>query len=519
MNLLADSLTIYKSWNLQQPPIPPRSHLYSLEPAGVGTPMMESLTSYVIRLAQEHGLRPGAFIGKLIAPEIRPGFVYSEAHSGMRAIWGGNIKKTSVLNGAGKTTIGVLEVLEKLTLRNDLRALTVLPWSEVLASKGLLRLVKAWCPACYQMQHSTSNEVYDSLLWSFSSVKICLVHQTRLLEHCPHCGQVPSLLKPNSLPGHCSMCSQWLGSFGCESLLENEMNWQLWIAQTIGELIAVGTDFHSVSHSRVKDVLNLYINHVTGGNINAFARFLEQPETSFHNWVIGKAKPQIIQLLEMCSSLNTSLTNFLTAPIPELDMDKTTPIDVPPIQRAKKQNRLNRPQAMLALQNALEEFPPPSIEAVVERLNSHRSTLRVWVPDLCRSISKRHKQYKLNQKIARAHASLQAIIDSDEFPPPSLMAVARRLKVTGYPYFWREHCSALCDAISERYSQHKEAESERRKHEIYQEMRQVMLSLHQNGIKPTSGNVSALLTEPAVLVRPHIRAKFKKVRRELGYEK
>lgn len=521
MNLLTDSLTIYESWNLQQPPIPPRSQLYSLSPAGAGTPTLESLTSYVIRLAQEHGLRPGVLIGKLIAPAIRPDFVYSNAESGIRAVWGGNSTQTSILNGTGKTVVSVLEVLERLTLRSDLRALTVLPWSEVLASQGLLRQVKVWCPACYQVQHLTNSEAYDPLLWSFSSVAVCPVHHTRLLERCPHCGRIPSLLKSNSLAGHCAACNRWLGSPSSpEPLPEDELNWQLWVAQTIGQLIVAGTELHlSVPRSRIKDVLNLYINHVTGGNINAFARFLKQPETSFHNWVIGKTKPQLTQLLGMCLSLNTSLTNFLITPISELEFNELIPIVVPPAQRAKKQNRLNRPQAMRVLQNALEEYPPPSFQAVVERLNSHRATLNVWVPDLCRSISERHKQYKFNQKIAETRDFLQAVIDRDESPPPSLMEIARRLKITGYPYFFRAHCSDLCDAISARHSQYEKDESERRKKEICQEVRQVALSLHQRGIKPTSGKVSKLLTKPGVLIREPVRTEFKKVRRELGYEK
>lgn len=520
MNLLADSQPTYDSWNLQQPPIPPRSQLYSLEPAGAGTPTLESLTSYVIRLAQEHGLRPGVLIGKLIAPAIRPGFVYSHAQSGIRAIWGGNSTQTSMLNGAGKTVVSVLEVLERLTLRNDLSDLTVLPWSEVIAAKGLLRQVKAWCPACYQVQQSTSGEVYDPLLWSLSAVRICPVHRTRLLERCPHCRRVPSLLKSNSLPGHCSACSRWLGFFSSSDPLPgDELNWQLWVAETIGQLLVVGSDLDfPLPQTRLKEVLNLYANHVTGCNINAFARFVEQREQSVHQWVSGEAKPQLSQLLEICLSLNTSLTNFLIVPLTELSLGEIPQIVVPPTQRAKKQNRLNRSQAMRVLQNALDEFPPPSLEEVIERLSTHRATLNSWVPDICRSIAKRHKQYKFNQKVAETRAFLQSVIDSNEFPPPSLMEVARRLKITGYPYFLREHCSDLCDAISERHSQYEKAESERRRHEIYQEVRQTVLSLHQRGIKPTSGKVSELLTKPGVLVERDIHTEFKKIRRELGYE-
>lgn len=521
MNLLADSLILYGSWNLHKPPIPPRSHLYSLEPAGAGTPNLESLTSYVIRLAQEHGLRPGVLIGKLIAPAIRPGFVYSNAHSGIRAIWGGNSAQTSILNGTGKTAVSVLEVLERLTLRNDLRGLTVLPWAEVLASKGLLRQVKAWCPQCYEVQYSTGRYTYDPLLWSFSSVTICPVHRTRLLERCPHCGRVPSLLKANSLPAHCSGCNQWLGYLSSsEPLPENELNWQLWVTQTIGQLLVAGSDLHEqVPQTRIKEVLNLYGNHLTGGNINAFARFLEQRENSLHKWVSGQAKPQLNQLLEICYRLNTFLTDFLLIPTTELQFSELTQIVIPPAHRAKKQNRLNRQQAMLVLQDALVEFPPPSIEQVIKRLNTHRQTLISWVPDICRSISERYKNYKLNQKITETRAVLHSVIESDELPPPSLMQVARRFKISGYPYFWREHCSDLCDAISLKHSQYKKAESEKRRHEIYQQIRQIVLSLHQRGIKPTSSKVSQLLTKPGVLIEPDVRAEFRKIRRELGYEK
>ncbi|MBW4557152.1 MAG: TniQ family protein [Trichormus sp. ATA11-4-KO1] len=521
MNLLADSLTTYDSWNLQQLPIPPRSRLYSLEPAGAGTPTLESLTSYVIRLAQEHGLRPGVLIGKLIAPLIRPDFVYSDAQSGIRAIWGGNSAQTSMLNGAGKTVVSVIEVLERLTLRNDLRSLTVLSWAEVLASQGLLRSFKAWCPTCYEMQNLTHHGAYDPLIWSFNLVTICPIHQTRLFQKCPYCERVPSLLKSNSLPGYCPHCSRWLGhSSSLESLPEHELNWQLWVVGNIGQLLVAGNYLRSpVPQARIKEVLKLYINYVTGGKINAFSRIIEQPETSFHNWVIDKAKPQLNQLLKICFHLNTSLTNFLITPTNEIGFSELKQFVSPPIQCPKKRNRLNRPQVILILQDALEEFPPPSFEMVIKRLNTNRTVLKAWVPDICRSISQRYREYRLNQKIANTRTLLQAVIENDDLPPPSLMEVARQVKITGYPYFWREHCSDLCDTISARHSQYRKAESKKRKSELYEEIRQVALSLHQKGIKPTSGKVSALLTKPAVLLRPHVRAEFKKIRRELGYEK
>ena len=45
-------LTIYNSWNITIPAIPARSRLFQLEPRGIGTPYVESLTSYIVRLAR-----------------------------------------------------------------------------------------------------------------------------------------------------------------------------------------------------------------------------------------------------------------------------------------------------------------------------------------------------------------------------------------------------------------------------------------------------------------------------------
>ena len=51
--------SILESWNLNKPSIPLRSQLYQLEPIGVRTPVTESLTSFISRLAIAHCLPPG----------------------------------------------------------------------------------------------------------------------------------------------------------------------------------------------------------------------------------------------------------------------------------------------------------------------------------------------------------------------------------------------------------------------------------------------------------------------------
>jgi len=66
--MLAKDLSVLDLWDLSRPALPPRSRLYHLEPIGIGTPYVESLTGYVARLAQAHRVD----VRKLIVVEILP---------------------------------------------------------------------------------------------------------------------------------------------------------------------------------------------------------------------------------------------------------------------------------------------------------------------------------------------------------------------------------------------------------------------------------------------------------------
>jgi len=102
-------------WDLAIPPIPKRSHLYSLEPMNVGTAFVESLTGYVTRLAEAHSgsvadlvsieLSAPASVTPLIAPysdRNRSNLFYCQSHA---------------INGIGEAPKRWVNVLEGATLR------------------------------------------------------------------------------------------------------------------------------------------------------------------------------------------------------------------------------------------------------------------------------------------------------------------------------------------------------------------------------------------------------------------
>jgi len=61
-------LTSYPDCDLTRPVLPPLSRLYALEPMGMGTPLVEGLASYVMRLAAMHQVTPATLIEQEIVP-------------------------------------------------------------------------------------------------------------------------------------------------------------------------------------------------------------------------------------------------------------------------------------------------------------------------------------------------------------------------------------------------------------------------------------------------------------------
>ena len=58
-------------WDLEEELCaPPHSVLYPIEPIGVGTPWVESQTSYLGRLAREHRMLMQLFLLEYIAPAL-----------------------------------------------------------------------------------------------------------------------------------------------------------------------------------------------------------------------------------------------------------------------------------------------------------------------------------------------------------------------------------------------------------------------------------------------------------------
>ncbi len=239
---LSMPLSPYQCWDLRSLIVPPRTHLVPLEPIGVGTAYIESLTSYTCRLEQVHSITVGKLFNHEIGPTINRLYMVSE-HRGTN----GNFCENYFTNRGQEDLV---RALQALTLRQDLRFLTYLTWKEVFSDIGLLRRTRAWCPPCFAEWLCEGREIYEPLLWRLHAVAVCPLHRRDLQITCPNCRRHLRLIESHSRAGYCQHCDAWLGKTGTEMIEERQraedFDFRLWSALEMGHLIAASKGHQSV---------------------------------------------------------------------------------------------------------------------------------------------------------------------------------------------------------------------------------------------------------------------------------
>jgi transcriptional regulator with XRE-family HTH domain len=374
-------------WQVTVPPIPTRSRLYSLEPMNVGTAEVESLTGYVARIAEAHCVTVSDLVGAELSDPAsstplfnphrgkdRSNFFYPQYYS---------------VNGIADVPRKWVAVLETATLRQGLSDLTLLAFADLLSESHLFRNVSAWCPSCFdsRRRHGVG---YESLLWTIGIVKICPLHREPLEEICPHCRRRSRPLAAHARPGHCSRCGGWLGGAGGpaeKSIDESDLDREVWIAQSIGDLLAAAPNLrNSPLRERLRINLSTCIDAATAGNLLAFADITRTSRAALRGWVSGAHRPEIGALLRMCHAIGVPVTQLLGDPA-------ATIFDIAPLRDDRGiQSRRHRDEVRLVMERALKEEPPPGVSEIARRLHFARGE-RLYQIDRARSemLAARHR--------------------------------------------------------------------------------------------------------------------------------
>jgi len=474
---------VYDSWDLEPAESPPRSRLYHLRPIGIGTPEVESLTSYVMRLAEAHAVSTRTLIHKEVLP-LLPSIPLHPTPLTLHS-----------LNGLGNSFGQWIVVLEKLTARTDLRSLTLLPWSTVFCSYGAMRRHKAWCPQCLRDRRNLSQPCYELLLWALSLTKICRKHSVPLADHCPCCGKRMLLLLGRSRPGYCTFCGWWLGDCNaqpCKSDCDRDNEVQAWSAGVLGELLAIGSTLNRLPPlAHLQNNLKRAIENLAAGKQAAIYRATDMIQGSFFNLINSTSPRSLPLIMQLCQNLRLPPARLL---LEEISIDDPVWTIAREIIRTKEaaftarapvvhqstavrlwptssteEREAARQKVKAALEANLERQMPQSFRAAV-RSSGYRcfSSARRWFPQLGAAIKAKHK--RRHQRYAqRLRAALK------KQPPPRVKEIALQLEIPTDSL--RHLFPALCLALDA-------AESERRRFEKRQLEEQLKEALAEDPPPP-----------------------------------
>jgi AraC-like DNA-binding protein len=519
------NLTIYKSWDLQKPKFPPRSQLYCLEPVGIGTPEVECLTGYIARLAQEHHLITGVLVLSHIAPQIVDGYVFDGKDKDLTACYSSACSRG--LNQTGSRAFNLIKALANVTKRDDLRSLTLISFADVLSNIGLLRGTKAWCPLCYYEWEQSGQIVYEPLIWAFDLVTICPRHHLPLLLLCPHCQTKIPFLTWLSRPGYCSKCFKWLGNSHSNQIQKNchnlsqELEQELWAVKNIGDLLAAEPYLSKpLTKQNIQKSLIACVDNITSRNQTAFAKLIGKAASSVQGWYNGDELLTLKSLLNISFTLKIPLLDFLNATVEKYNFNslKTQFVFEPEPKRKSLERQTHNKQLIeQALIAAMNEYPPPSLTQLQQRLGLKcRTVFYKYFPELSRNLSAWHIDCRRKIKLDRIQQALLSEIDSNEYPPPTIAEIAKRINVDLRSLY--RHFPDLCHILSTRYIRYRHSCALTRAREIRSLIRQAVFKLHEQGINPSPFQLSKILKKPGIMRDPRASEAFEEVLHELGYK-
>lgn len=363
--------------------------LFPLRPSGLGSPNVESLASYVCRLAEAHSVGVATLGRHVIIPEIG----IDDRGKGLRYL----ASRGHLVNGVGKVAHDWLRALSLLTGKDFFRGTNLLPLESVTTPRHLLRKTAAWCPLCLEDRFSGREEPFESLAWSVLIVKHCPTHGIRLSEACPRCGSKVPFFSANRRVGCCPGCRRWLGG-KYEPIRRSPKEdpvVQIRIAEIVGDLL---TDLPSldgkISPRSLAEGIRKTINIASDGNLSNFAKMIGKKKGAVSAWRSGAVIPSLQEIVRIAFSSEISAGNILTGMVsnernsPERTIERF-PETTTPRNSYRSRTILLEKELRLALEQ--EEFSR-SVASICQTVGVPTRYAWLHCPDLAKEVSEKRKR-------------------------------------------------------------------------------------------------------------------------------
>lgn len=351
-----------------------RSCLYSIEPIGISSIEVESLTSYISRLADNHCVTVGDIMKHLIAPEMGKKYINNIVVRGGDGFY----KSSSAINGHGILAGDFVKEISFLTSREDICKTTFTNCKDLVPFRGLLKRVRYWCPSCFQADLETGKSVYERLSWTLQPFLKCIIHDRVLERSCPFCKSCMYTLERKSVPGYCTKCFFWLGNYRENQSIDMNCgktndSMKIFFSQLINRSFESDCVLRSVS---------FYIDNNFEGSLTKAAEIFGFSKSTLWGWREGVNLPSLKALIDITSILQLDLSSFIDMEKTETILTKNCTFKISPSVRAKKDHN----KIIDFLNIVITEKIAYSLTEIAKLMQCDRKLLTQMYPNECRQI-------------------------------------------------------------------------------------------------------------------------------------
>ena len=192
-----------------------RNHFWSALPPialrGVGTGLVESTMTYVLRLSDVSGVPVPSIRGQIAKMIDRPA-TFSPDEPGYDA----SVRALEILSGTDGLARGSLRWVSNVIRQRS------------ISSEGKRR---KWCPLCYLEWNDDS---FEPLVWSMDLLDHCPVHKPAIERECPFCGAEQLNGTPYAHRRGCRECNEPLGR---RTDTCSHTRYRQWVEQQVMDLV------------------------------------------------------------------------------------------------------------------------------------------------------------------------------------------------------------------------------------------------------------------------------------------
>lgn len=332
-----------------------RTLFFPLELQGVGTAEVESMKSYVQRLALSHRLNQTTLFNVLFERRPLEGYSTSKSTSRLTDYW--------AVHGASKLGRELSDRLSEAT-GVDMATSTLTRFATLFSPVGLSnkRGFSHYCSLCVATP-SCGDLPYGRLLWMVGGVKACPHHRVRLRDAslcgAPDSARLEKGCQP-SLEGVCTLC----GSIGFRCMEghkpEAATDVEVWQAEQVANLLALApSQSATLSVESMRAGLKEVVDARFDGKSVQPSLDAGLARAVLWSWLEGKFRPSIGGLLKFCAHAECDLVallqgRFLHRPAPAGNSAEL------PSRRAYRRNPLGVEEIRARILEAASMEPPLS---------------------------------------------------------------------------------------------------------------------------------------------------------------